>query len=53
MAFKPNYNQKRSDRRKAQQEKSDEKQRRREEKAAQRKVERGEAPPAEDVPTVD
>lgn len=48
MPFKPNYNQRRSERQKAQQQKHEEKEQRRAEKVALRKAERGEAPPAKD-----
>jgi hypothetical protein len=48
MPFRPNYNLRRADRRKAQQQKHEEKQKRREEKAAQRKAARGEVTPAEE-----
>jgi hypothetical protein len=50
MAFKPNYNQRRVERWRAQLQKGEEKQQRREEKAAQRKVARDEAVSAGDDP---
>jgi hypothetical protein len=50
MPFRPNYNQRRSDRRRAQLQKHEEKQQRREEKAAQRKAARDETSPPRDDP---
>lgn len=49
MAFRPNYNQARGDRDRAKQQKKQEKLRRREEDAAQRKIDRGEAPDTQDT----
>jgi hypothetical protein len=48
MPFKPNYNQRRSERRQTQQLKREEKEQRRAEKVALRKAARGDAPPAKD-----
>ena len=50
MPFKPNYNQRRSERQRAQQQKREEKEQRRAEKVALRKVERGDGPPPKDGP---
>jgi hypothetical protein len=50
MPFKPNYNQRRSERRQAQQKKREEKEQRRAEKVALRKAAQGDAPPQKDGP---
>jgi hypothetical protein len=50
MPFKPNYNQRRSERRQAQQQKRDEKEQRRAEKVALRKAARGDGSPPKDGP---
>lgn len=51
MAFKPNYNQQRSDRTRTKEQKKQEKLQRREEEAARKRAERGEAPTDSDEPT--
>ncbi len=53
MPFKPNYNARRADRRRAQQEKQEEKLRRRQDKAVQRKAERDEPSPDNSDPATD
>jgi hypothetical protein len=50
MPFKPNYNQRRSERRQVQQQKRDEKEQRRAEKVALRKAARGDGPTSKDGP---
>jgi hypothetical protein len=50
MPFKPNYNQRRSERRQAQQKKREEKEQRRAEKVALRKAAQGDATPQKDGP---
>ena len=50
MPFKPNYNQRRSERRQAQQRKREEKEQRRAEKVALRKAAPGDGPPLKDGP---
>jgi hypothetical protein len=50
MAFKPNYNQQRTDRNRTKTQKKQEKQQRREEEAAKRKAARGDQPDPEKSP---
>jgi hypothetical protein len=51
MAFKPNYNQQRSDRNRAKEQKKKERLQRREEDAAKRKAVRGDQPEPEKTPS--